>query len=133
MDIKKLGERPSIHPPAEYFSGTVWMEAVADASVPNAAKSVVLSFAPGARTAWHTHPLGQMLYVISGVGLAQSWGGPIREMRAGDSVWFDAGEKHWHGATPTNAMVHFAVQEAKDGKTVDWLEHVTDAQYAASV
>jgi quercetin dioxygenase-like cupin family protein len=87
-------------------------------------------FEPGARTAWHTHPLGQTLYVVSGLGRVQTWGGPVREIRAGDVVWIPPGEKHWHGASPGAAMVHIAMQEALDGKPVEWLEHVTDAQYA---
>ena len=93
-------------------------------------RAVRVSFEPGARTAWHTHPLGQTLIVVSGCGRAQSWGGPMREIRAGDTVWFAPGEKHWHGAAPDVAMVHFAIQEALEGKHVDWLEKVTDEQYS---
>jgi quercetin dioxygenase-like cupin family protein len=93
-------------------------------------RSARVSFEPGARTAWHTHPLGQTLYVVSGTGRVQSWGGPVRVIRAGDVVWIPPGEKHWHGAGPTTAMVHIAIQEAQDGKHVDWQEQVSDAQYA---
>jgi quercetin dioxygenase-like cupin family protein len=92
-----------------------------------------VTFTPGARTAWHTHPLGQTLYVVSGLGRAQSWGGPIREIRPGDTIWFAPGEKHWHGAGPTSAMAHIAMQEALDGSAVQWLEHVTDEQYGGKV
>jgi quercetin dioxygenase-like cupin family protein len=91
-----------------------------------------VTFAPGARTAWHTHPLGQTLYVVSGFGRAQSWGGPIRDIRPGDVIWFAPGEKHWHGASPGSAMAHIAMQEALDGSAVTWLEHVTDEQYGAA-
>jgi quercetin dioxygenase-like cupin family protein len=92
-----------------------------------------VSFEPGARTAWHTHPLGQTLYVVAGTGRVQAWGGPLREIHAGDTVWIPPGEKHWHGAAPTTTMVHIAMQEALDGNHVAWLEHVTDAQYTAAV
>jgi quercetin dioxygenase-like cupin family protein len=124
MDIKALGSRPSMAGSADYFSGKVWIDPVADASIASAAKSAVVHFEPGARTAWHTHPLGQTLYVLEGVGLAQVWGGEVISFRAGDTVWFPPGEKHWHGAAPSHHMTHLAVHEAKDGVTVEWLEQV---------
>ncbi|PWE32607.1 cupin domain-containing protein [Maritimibacter sp. 55A14] len=130
MDIKRSGSRPSMPGPAEYFTGTVSMTPVIEAPDPARVRAVVVTFEPGARTAWHTHPLGQTLVVLSGQGLAQSEGGPIREILAGDTVWFAPGEKHWHGAAPDHGMSHLAIQEAQDGATVAWLEHVTDAQYA---
>ena len=115
--------------PAEYFTGTVRQDPVIEAADPARVRAVSVTFEPGARTAWHTHPLGQTLIVTAGRGLAQSWGGPVREIRVGDVVWFPPGEKHWHGAAPETAMVHLAIQEALDGKAVDWLEYVTDEQY----
>jgi len=115
--------------PAEYFTGTVRQDPVIEAADPARVRAVSVTFEPGARTAWHTHPLGQTLIVTAGRGLAQTWGGPVREIRVGDVVWFPPGEKHWHGAAPETAMVHLAIQEALDGKAVDWLEHVTDEQY----
>lgn len=129
MEIKACGSRSSLRPPADYFTGRVRQDPIFDAPEPARIRSVSVTFEPGARTAWHTHPLGQTLIVTSGSGLAQSWGGPIREIRAGDVVWFPPGEKHWHGAASTTAMTHIAIQEALDGKAVDWLEHVTDEQY----
>ncbi|MGH6760264.1 MAG: (R)-mandelonitrile lyase [Phyllobacterium sp.] len=129
MDIKRCGSRPSTTPSPDYFSGTVRQDAIIDAPEPARIKAVSVTFEPGARTAWHTHPLGQTLIVTSGSGLAQMWGGPVQEIRTGDVVWFPPGEKHWHGASPTTAMVHIALQEALDGKAVDWLEHVSDEQY----
>ena len=116
--------------PADWFTGTVWQNPINEAPEPARMRAAVVSFEPGARTAWHTHPLGQTLYVVSGCGRAQTQGGPIREIKAGDVVWFAPGEKHWHGASPATAMTHVALHEALDGKTVDWLEHVTDEQYA---
>ncbi len=129
MEIKACGSRSSLRPPADYFTGRVRQDPIFDAPEPARLRSVSVTFEPGARTAWHTHPLGQTLIVTSGCGLAQSWGGPIREIRAGDVVWFPPGEKHWHGASPTTAMTHIAIQEALDGKAVDWLEQVTEEQY----
>lgn len=129
MDIIPSGSRPSMRAPAEYFTGTVRQDPVFEAAEPARLRALSVTFEPGARTAWHTHPLGQTLIVTSGRGLAQSWGGPVREIRTGDVVWFPPGEKHWHGAAPDTAMVHLAIQEALDGKTVDWLEHVSDEQY----
>jgi quercetin dioxygenase-like cupin family protein len=116
--------------PADWFTGDVYIDAVA---APNGASRVSASavhFTPGARTAWHTHPLGQTLYVIAGVGRCQSKGGPVREIRAGDVVWIAPGEKHWHGGAPTTGMVHVAMQESLDGDHVTWMEHVTDAEYS---
>jgi quercetin dioxygenase-like cupin family protein len=132
MKITSPGTMNSIRAPASYFTGTVWQDPIIDAPEPARVRAVKVSFEPSARTAWHTHPLGQTLQILSGVGRVQSWGGPVREVRAGDVVWFAPGEKHWHGAAPTIAMVHLAVQEALDGKPVDWLEHVSDEQYAVA-
>ena len=133
MDIYPCGSVPTRKAPASYFTGTVYQDPIIEAPAPAALRSVRVSFEPAARTAWHTHPLGQTLYVLSGTGLVQVWGGPIREIRAGDTVFFAPGEKHWHGAGPKNAMVHVAMQEAKDGVHVDWMEHVTDEQYGKPV
>ena len=130
MEIHVSGSRPTRRGPADSFTGTVLQDPIITAPAPARLVCNRVSFEPGARTAWHTHPLGQTLYVISGHGHVQTWGGPIRDIRAGDVVWIPPGEKHWHGATPKNAMVHVAMQEALDGKHVEWLEHVTDEQYA---
>ena len=129
MELYVAGSRASRRMPADSFTGTVWQDPIIEAPAPARVRSARVSFEPGARTAWHTHPLGQTLHVLSGLGRAQSWGGPIREIRPGDTVWFAPGEKHWHGAGPTSAMVHIAMQEALDGAHVQWLEHVTDEQY----
>jgi quercetin dioxygenase-like cupin family protein len=129
MEIKRSGSQPSAKGPAEWFTGTVRIDPLFDAPLPARAAGASVTFEPGARTAWHTHPLGQTLIVTSGAGRAQRWGGPIEEIRPGDVVWFSPGEKHWHGAAPTTAMTHIAVQEKLDGKPVDWLEHVTQEQY----
>ncbi|HXL68470.1 MAG TPA: cupin domain-containing protein, partial [Xanthobacteraceae bacterium] len=123
--------RPTQRGPADYFTGTIWRETIIEAPAPARLQSGRVSFEPGARTAWHTHPLGQTLYVLAGVGRAQSAGGPLREIRAGDTVWIAPGEKHWHGAGPTTAMTHIAMQEAEGGKYVTWMEKVSDADYAA--
>jgi quercetin dioxygenase-like cupin family protein len=131
MDLKPAGSQPSRRMPADWFTGTVRQDPIIEAPEPARLRAALVTFEPGARTNWHTHPLGQTLYVVSGVGRAQAWGGPIREIRAGDTIWIPPGEKHWHGAAPTTAMAHIAMQEALDGKPVDWLEPVTDAQYAA--
>jgi quercetin dioxygenase-like cupin family protein len=131
MEIKQNGSRPSGKGPAEWFTGTVRIDPLFSAPPPARVAGASVTFEPGARTAWHTHPLGQTLIVTAGLGLVQREGGPIEEIRPGDVVWFAPGEKHWHGASPTTAMSHIAVQEALEGKVVDWLEHVTDAQYAA--
>lgn len=129
MDITPNGARASTSGSPEYFTGAVRIDPVHSAPDPARLRAVTVTFEPAARTAWHTHPLGQTLHVLSGLGLAQSWGGPIREIRPGDTVWFAPGEKHWHGATADVAMTHLAMQEAQDGAVVDWLEHVTDDQY----
>jgi len=114
---------------AEYFTGTVRIDPLFEAPDPARVRGARVTFEPGARTAWHTHPLGQMLIVTSGRGWAQRWGGPIEEIRPGDVVSFPPGEKHWHGATPTTTMTHIAIQEALDGKPVDWMEKVSDEEY----
>jgi len=132
MDITRAGSQPSQQGPADWFTGTVRIDPLFSASEPARAAGNTVTFEPGARTAWHTHPLGQTLIVLSGAGRVQREGGPIEEIRPGDLVWFAPGEKHWHGAAPTTAMTHIAVQEALDGKPVDWLEQVTDEQYRAT-
>ena len=129
MDIKRSGSQPSRTPPAEYFTGTVRLDPLFQAPEPARVSGASVTFEPGARTAWHTHPLGQTLVVTFGCGWVQREGGPIEEIRPGDVVWFAPGEKHWHGATPTTALTHIAIQEALDGKPVDWLEKVSDAQH----
>jgi quercetin dioxygenase-like cupin family protein len=131
MEIKRSGSQPSGKGPAEYFTGAVRIDPLFEASAPARARGASVTFEPGARTAWHTHPLGQTLIVTAGCGRAQRWGGPIEEIRAGDVVWFPPGEKHWHGATSTTAMTHIAIQEQLDGKAVEWMEHVSDEQYRA--
>jgi quercetin dioxygenase-like cupin family protein len=133
MDIHLAGSRPTRKAPKENFTGTVWQDPIISTEAP--ARLVVnrVSFEPGARTNWHTHPLGQTLYVIAGVGRVQTKGGPMREIRPGDVIWIPAGEKHWHGGSPTTGMTHLAMQEALDGKTADWMEPVTDAEYAVKV
>lgn len=133
MNIKKAGTAPSAKGPAEYFTGTVRIDAPFSAAAPARVGGATVTFEPGARTAWHTHPLGQTLIVISGLGRTQREGGPIEEIRPGDIVWFEPGEKHWHGASPTVAMTHIAIAEALDGKVVDWLEKVADAEYGAEI
>jgi len=130
MEIRPCGSVPTRRQPKESFTGAVWQDPIIEAPAPARIRSGRVSFEPGARTAWHTHPLGQTLIVTAGFGRAQRWGGPIEEIRPGDVVWFPPGEKHWHGASPTTAMTHIAVQERLDGKAVDWLEHVSDEQYA---
>ena len=133
MHIHLAGSRPTRKAPKEYFTGTVWQDPIIATEAPARIVSTRVSFEPGARTAWHTHPLGQTLYVISGVGRAQTKGGPVCEIRPGDVVWIPPGEKHWHGASPTNGMTHIAMQELLDGSYVTWMEHVTDAEYSAKV
>ena len=133
MEIKRSGAEASRKGPTEWFTGTVRIDPLFQPPAPARVSGAMVTFEPGARTAWHTHPLGQTLHVVSGVGRVQLWGGPIREIRAGDTVWIAPGEKHWHGAGPKTAMVHIAMQEAKDGSHVAWLEHVTDEQYGAAV
>ncbi len=129
MDINPADKNPSRRGPAEWFTGTVWQDPVVEAPAPARLRVNRVSFEPGARTAWHTHPLGQTLYVMSGVGRTQTWGGPVRTIRPGDTIWIPPGEKHWHGAAPGTGMVHLAMQEALDGTAVVWLEHVADADY----
>jgi quercetin dioxygenase-like cupin family protein len=129
MDIKRNGSRPSTKAPDAYFSGSVRVEPVFQVGDPVRVNGVSVTFEPGARTAWHTHPLGQTLIVTAGLGWVQTEGGPIEEIRPGDVVFFPPGEKHWHGATPTTAMTHIAVQESLNGKNVEWMEKVSDAQY----
>jgi quercetin dioxygenase-like cupin family protein len=131
MDIKRIGSQPSGKGPAEYFTGAVRIDPLAEAPEPARVRAASVTFEPGARTAWHTHPLGQTLIVVAGCGRAQRWGGPIEEIRPGDVIWFPPGEKHWHGASAATSMTHIAIQEALDGKAVDWLEHVSDEQYRA--
>ena len=133
MEIQRIGSQPSGKGPAEWFTGAVRIDSRFQRSNPARIGGAIVTFEPGARTAWHTHPLGQTLHVISGTGRAQTWGGPVREIRAGDTVWIPPGEKHWHGAGPTTGMVHIAMQESLDGTHVTWLEHVTDEQYKADV
>lgn len=130
MDIKTAGSRPSTKGQVDYFTGSVRLDPLVEAPEPARVRGTHVTFEPGARTAWHTHPLGQTLIVTSGRGLAQTWGGEIREIRPGDVVWFPPGEKHWHGASPETAMSHIAIQEALNGSVADWLEQVSDEQYA---
>lgn len=129
MNITRNGSQPSGSGPADWFTGTVRIDPLFQANEPARAAGARVTFEPGARTAWHTHPLGQTLIVTSGLGWVQREGGPIEEIRPGDVVWFEPGEKHWHGASATVAMTHIAIQEALDGKAVEWMEHVTDEQY----
>ena len=129
MDIKIRKDVPTRRGPASYFTGAVWQDPIYDAPPPASVRSVYVSFEPGARTAWHTHPLGQTLYIVTGVALVQSWGGAITELRPGDVVYFGPGEKHWHGAAPGHFMAHVAIQESVNGEHVTWMEQVSDAQY----
>ncbi len=129
MEISRIGSQPSSKGQPEYFTGAVRFDPLFQAPEPAHVASLSVTFEPEARTAWHTHPLGQLLLVTAGCGWAQRWDGPIEEIRPGDVIWFAPGEKHWHGATPTTAMTHIAVQEALDGRAVEWLEQVNDEQY----
>lgn len=129
MDIKRSGSKPSGNGPAEWFTGVVRIDPLFQAPDPARVAGASVTFEPGARTARHTHPLGQTLIVTAGAGLAQRWGGPIEDIRPGDVIWSPPGEKHWHGAAPTTAMTHMAIQEQVDGKAVEWLEHVSDEEY----
>ena len=129
MDIKRSGSQPSTKGSAEYFTGMVRIDPLFQANDPARAVGVSVTFEPGSRTAWHSHPLGQTLIVIAGCGLAQRWDGPVEEIHTGDVVWFPPGEKHWHGATSTTAMTHIAIQEQLGGKTAEWMEKVSDEQY----
>ena len=129
MDIKRNGTQPSGKGPAEWFTGTVRIDPLFQTSDPARAAGAQVTFEPGSRTAWHTHPLGQTLIVTTGAGRVQEWGGAVEEIRPGDVVWAPPGVRHWHGAAPTTAMTHLAIQEALDGKVVEWMEKVTDEQY----
>jgi quercetin dioxygenase-like cupin family protein len=131
MKIHRAGDRPSQSANPEYFTGTVRMDPVVSGDDESAVKILMVTFEPGARTAWHTHPAGQSLHIVSGLGLAGSEGQPVQVLRPGDTVWFAPGERHWHGASPDCAMTHLAVQTAVEGKTADWQEHVEDADYNA--
>jgi quercetin dioxygenase-like cupin family protein len=131
MNVQRAGSQPSAKGPAEYFTGSVRIDPLIPTTAPARLGGATVTFEPGARTAWHTHPLGQMLIVTAGCGLVQSKGGPVTKIRPGDIVWCPPGEKHWHGATATTAMSHIALLESLDGKAVEWMEHVTDEEYAA--
>ena len=129
MEITRLGTKPSTKGPADWFTGAVRIDPLFDANEARRGVSAIVTFEPGARTAWHTHPLGQTLIITSGIGWVQREGGLVQEVRPGDVVWFEPNEKHWHGASAANGMSHIAMQENLNGKVVDWLEHVTDEQY----
>ena len=131
MDIKKNGSQPSGRGQAEWFTGSVRIDPLLQPNDSTRANGSSVTFEPGARTAWHSHPLGQTLVVIAGCGLAQGWGSPIQKIRPGDVVWFSAGEKHWHGATATTAMTHISIVEQLEGKSADWMEKVSEEQYQA--
>ncbi|AKR55427.1 cupin [Devosia sp. H5989] len=131
MEIVRAGATPSGKGPADWFTGTVRIDPLFNRFDKERVQGALVSFEPGARTAWHTHPLGQTLIVTTGRGYVQTWDGSIEEIHAGDVVWFPPGEKHWHGASAQAAMSHIAIQESKDGKAVDWMEHVSDEQYGA--
>ena len=133
MDLHLAGSRASRRAPKEYFTGTVWQDPIIVAAAPARLVANRVSFEPGARTNWHSHPFGQTLYVVAGLGLVQKEGEAVRQIRPGDVVWIPPGEKHWHGGSPTNSMTHIAMQESLDGRAVDWMEHVTDAEYAVPV
>lgn len=129
MEIKRNGSQPAAKGPTEWFTGTVRLDPLFTSPAPARAVGINVTFEPSARTAWHSHPLGQTLIVTAGCGRAQRWGGPIEEIRPGDVIWFPPGEKHWHGAASTTALTHIAIQEQLDGKTADWMEQVSDDQY----
>jgi quercetin dioxygenase-like cupin family protein len=132
MEIKRNGSQPSRKGSADWFTGTVRIDPLFEANAPARVACVSVTFEPGARTAWHTHPLGQTLIVTAGCGRAQSEGGPVEEIRPGDVIWFSPGEKHWHGAAPTTSMTHIAIAENLNGKVVEWLEKVSDEHYRKS-
>lgn len=132
MKINQAGAAPSRIAPSDYFTGTVWQDPLIEPQEPARVRGLLVTFAPGAHTNWHTHPLGQMLYVVSGTGRCQSAGGPVRTIRPGDTVWFEPGERHWHGAAPETGMSHIAIQEALNGVAVEWEEPVTDSDYRAA-
>ncbi len=129
MNIQRAGTQPSAKGPSDWFTGSVRIDSPFKGTDASRVTGATVSFEPGARTAWHTHPLGQTLIVLSGCGWVQRWGDPVEEIRPGDIVWFPPGEKHWHGAAPTTTMSHIAIQEALNGKAVDWMEKVSDDQY----
>ncbi len=129
MNIQRAGTQPSAKGPSDWFTGSVRIDSPFKGTDASRVTGATVSFEPGARTAWHTHPLGQILIVLSGCGWVQRWGDPVEEIRPGDIVWFPPGEKHWHGAAPTTTMSHIAIQEALNGKAVDWMEKVSDDQY----
>ena len=129
MDIKRIGSQPSVKGPADWFTGTVRIDPLFNPPEPAQVTTALVTFEPGARTAWHTHPLGQTLIVTAGCGWVQREGGPVEEVHPGDTIWFAPGEKHWHGAAATTAMSHIAIQEKQNGSPVDWLEHVSDNEY----
>jgi quercetin dioxygenase-like cupin family protein len=131
MQINRSGSQPSAKGPAQFFTGNVRVDPLIQTTAPARVGGAVVTFEPGARSAWHTHPLGQMIIVTGGCGLVQSEGGPVRRIHPGDVIWCPPGEKHWHGATATTGMTHIVVLESLDGKNVDWMQHVTDAEYAA--
>jgi quercetin dioxygenase-like cupin family protein len=131
MEIVRAGSRPSGQGAKDHFTGTVRVDPLMNPAEPARVVGAMVTFEPGTRTAWHTHPLGQTLIVTAGLGRVQREGGAVAEIRPGDVVWFSPGERHWHGAGPTTAMTHIAIQERLDGSTVDWMEHVTDEQYDA--
>jgi len=133
ITVTSIGSQPSAQGPADYFTGTVRVDSPFQASAPARVGGATVTFEPGARTAWHTHPLGQTLFVTAGSGLVQEWGGPVRRINPGDVVWIPPGVKHWHGAAPTTAMTHIAIAEALDGTAVDWMEKVSDEQYQTPV
>jgi quercetin dioxygenase-like cupin family protein len=129
IEIKRSGSQASVKGPADWFTGTVRIDPLFNPPEPARASGASVTFEPGARTAWHAHPLGQTLIVTAGCGMVQRWGGPIEEIRPSDVVWIPPGVKHWHGATATTAMTHIAIQEQLDGKAAEWMEHVSDEQY----
>jgi quercetin dioxygenase-like cupin family protein len=129
MEIRRVGKEASVKGPTDWFTGTVRLDRLFEAPEPARVAGASVTFEPGARTAWHTHPLGQTLIVTAGCGRAQRWGGPVEEIRPGDVIWISPGEKHWHGAAATTAMTHLAIQERLDGKVVEWMEPVSDSQY----
>jgi quercetin dioxygenase-like cupin family protein len=133
MKIHLAGSRPTRRAPSEHFTGTVWQDPIIQAEAPARIVAARVTFEPGARTNWHTHPLGQTLYVLSGIGLFQTKGGPVHDIRPGDVIWIPPNEKHWHGGSPTNGMTHIALQESLEGNYSNWMEPVTDAEYSAKV
>jgi len=130
IEVRRCGSQPSTRGSDDYFTGYVRIDPLFEAPEPARVRVSSVTFEPGARTAWHSHPLGQILIIVSGCGRVQCWGGPVVEIRAGDVVWIPPGVKHWHGASPTTAMTHIAIQEALDGKVADWMEKVTDEEYS---